>query len=190
MVNCFQQEFSSGVVVSSPISTSITTTQNTGFLNFSTAQANQTEEPRSRLVEQRLVARQPGEVMDKAAENFLGLKKLPEFDFFSVNGLKTQPATPDKEYTETDSHKLKTTLQRNKILERTEAMRQGRFKPCILYGNEGELKGTPYYNKVMIEYILHALQAINVIQRLKPIPQQFIDTHKITLPHISSTSLF
>jgi len=97
--------------------------------------------------------------------------------------LETQPGTPNKDEPEVDSYKLK----ENKTFKQKEVIRT--FKPCIFYGGEATVKGTSYFKNAMGNFLLHAFQSISIIQRLKPIPQQLIDAHKIMLPFTSSTAL-
>lgn len=125
------------------------------------------------------------------AASALGVKSLRKVtSVVPSDDVKTQPATPDNEESVTDSYKLKTISQGNKALrEETAVMERGTFRPSILYGNEAAAKGTPQFEKAMSEFLLHAYQAISVIKRLKPVPQQLIDANKVTLPHTSSISL-
>eukprot|EP00826_Nyctotherus_ovalis_P065425 TRINITY_DN9620_c0_g6_i4.p1 TRINITY_DN9620_c0_g6~~TRINITY_DN9620_c0_g6_i4.p1 ORF type:complete len:450 (+),score=61.11 TRINITY_DN9620_c0_g6_i4:263-1612(+) len=123
--------------------------------------------------------------------NALGIKSLRKVTAAVPNDdAKTQPATPDNEESVTDSYKSKTTLQGNEAMrEETAVMERGKFRPSILYGHEATVRGTPQFEKAMSEFLLHSYQAISVIKRLKPVPQQLIDANKVTLPHTSSISL-
>lgn len=117
----------------------------------------------------------------------LELKKLRGMRVLeSSNGLKTQPVTPVDQASESDFYNQKIIQQRNKTAEEQSTSHDNTFKPNILYGHESATKLASQYKNELNAFLLHAFQAISVIKRLKPVPQQLIDTNKVLLPPTSS----
>ena len=134
--------------------------------------------------ESKLAAAQTSTTESSDTASTLGVKSLRNTAASIPNSnLETQPGTPNKDEPEVDSYKLK----ENKASKQKEVIRT--FKPCIFYGGEATAKGTSYFKNAMGNFLLHAFQSISIIQKLKPIPQQLIDAHKIMLPLTSSTAL-
>lgn len=114
----------------------------------------------------------------------LGIKKLRDMKRSGCRvgaGAGTEPGTPDEEGSEADSYKFV-----NQKIAGNMGKDKGIFKPNILYSHEATAKETLQYDRVLIEFLLHVTQAIGLIKRLQPIPQQFIDMNKVILPINSS----
>jgi len=125
---------------------------------------------------------QPDVTKKHDSEFSLAIKKLRDMKRFGCRvGAGTEPGTPDEEGSETDSYKFV-----NQKIAANMGKDKGVFKPNILYSHEVTAKETLQYDRVLIEYLLHATQAISLIKRLQPIPQQFIDMNKVILPINSS----
>jgi Dullard-like phosphatase family protein len=123
---------------------------------------------------------------DTYANNTLSVKQLRsnQASIPDNYNFRTQLGTPDKNESEADSHNLKG----NKTCKQKEVIRT--FKPCIFHGTEVTIKSAPYFKNAMGNFLLHAFQEINIIQGLEFASQEFIDAHKIILPHTTSNISF